>query len=78
MSLRDLDLRTRLFKHRCSYMIHSAAFAGLPPALKQRVFAQLRTALNGAEQDPDFAYLPSAEKKAIAQILTETVKGFAQ
>ena len=78
LSLRDLDLNTRLFKHRCSYMIYSAAFAGLPPALKQRVFAQLRTVLNGAKQNPDFDYLPVAEKKAIAQILTETVKGFAQ
>jgi hypothetical protein len=78
LSLRDFDLRTRIFKHRCSYMIHSAAFAGLPPALKQLVFIKLRAALAAAKPNPDFAYLPPAEKKAIAQILTETVKGFAQ
>ena len=78
LSLRDLDLNTRLFKHRCSYMIYSAAFAGLPPALKQLVFIKLRAALEDAKPNPDFAYLPPAEKKAIAQILTETVKGFAQ
>jgi hypothetical protein len=78
LSLRDLDLNTRLFKHRCSYMIYSAAFAGLPPALKQLVFIKLRAALEDAKPNPDFAYLPPAEKKAIAQILTETVKGFTQ
>ena len=78
ISLRDLDLNTRLFKHRCSYMIHSAAFAGLPPVLKQRVLSQLRMAVGSTQLNQDFAYLPPAEKKAIAQILTETVKGFAQ
>ena len=81
LSLRDFDLRTRIFKHRCSYMIHSAAFAGLPPVLKQRVFIKLRAVLeepNVDFLDPNFAYLPPAEKYAIAQILTETVKGFAQ
>ncbi len=59
-------------------MIHSAAFAGLPPALKQRVFSQLRMAVGSTRLNQDFAYLSPAEKKAIAQILTETVKGFAQ
>ena len=81
LSLRDFDLRTRIFKYRCSYMIHSAAFAGLPPVLKQRVFIKLRAVLeepNVDFLDPNFAYLPPPEKYAIAQILTETVKGFAQ
>ena len=29
-SLRELDLQTRLFKYRCSYMIYSPAFDALP------------------------------------------------
>jgi hypothetical protein len=78
LSLRDLDLRTRIFKHRCSYMIHSLSFAGLPPPLKQRVYANLRTALAPGNPHPDSMHLPAAEKKAITQILTETIKGFAQ
>jgi len=69
-SLRDFDLRTRIFKHRCSYMIHSAAFTGLPAPLKQRVFKTLRAAL--AKTHPDSKHLPAAEKQAIARILTET------
>ncbi len=76
LSLREFDLRTRLFKYRCSYMIHSAAFAGLPHDLKQRVFKNLRATLAGTL--PDSKHLPAAEKQAIVQILTETVKGFAQ
>jgi hypothetical protein len=71
-SLRDFDLRTRIFKHRCSYMIHSAAFAGLPAPLKQRVFVNLRTALAPGKPHPDSMHLPAAEKNAIAKILTET------
>ena len=78
LSLRDFDLRMRIFKHRCSYMIHSLSFAGLPPPLKQRVYANLRTAVAPGNPHPDSMHLPAAEKKAITQILTETIKGFAQ
>lgn len=41
-SLRELDLQTRLFKYRCSYMIYSPAFDGLPGEARSAVVAQLR------------------------------------
>ena len=41
-SLRELDLQTRLFKYRCSYMIYSPAFDALPSAAKGAVLARLR------------------------------------
>jgi hypothetical protein len=44
-SLRDLDLQTRLFKYRCSYMIDSPAFDALPGAARREVFARLRRAI---------------------------------
>ena len=44
-SLRDLDLQTRLFKYRCSYMIYSPAFDRLPPDAKRAVFARLTEAI---------------------------------
>ncbi len=72
-SLRDLDLDTRLFKHRGSYMIYSPVFAGLPPALKQRVYQRLAQALSEAKPDPEYAYLPAAEKRAIHTILKQTL-----
>ena len=41
-SLRELDLQTRLFKYRCSYMIYSPAFDALPAPAKTAVLARLR------------------------------------
>jgi hypothetical protein len=68
-SLRDLDLRTRLFRHRCSYMIDSPSFVGLPAVLKTRVEHALARALDEDRPDHDFAYLPAEEKRAIRTIL---------
>jgi hypothetical protein len=73
-SLKDFDLQTRLFRYRCSYMIYSAAFQGLPSAMKQRVYHRLGEALNPARSDAEYAYLPSAEKQAIRSILQGTLK----
>ena len=41
-SLRELDLQTRLFKYRCSYMIYSPAFDGLPSEAREAVYALMR------------------------------------
>jgi len=73
IALKDLDLRTRLFKHRCSYMIYSPVFAGLPPGMKQRIYRRLGEALNLKTPDQEYAYLPPAEKKAIRSILKATL-----
>jgi hypothetical protein len=73
LSLKDFDLRTRLFKHRCSYMIYGPVFSGLPMEMKRRVYARLRAALSLAEADREYAYLPVAEKKTIRSILKATL-----
>ena len=44
-SLRDLDLQSRLFKYRCSYMIYSPAFDALPAEARAAFYARLRTRL---------------------------------
>ena len=72
-SLKDFDLRTRLFKHRCSPMIYSLAFQGIPSEVKQRVFARLAQALDTAKPDAEYAYLPAPEKQAIRGILKATL-----
>ena len=41
-SLRELDLQTRLFKYRCSYMIYSPAFDALPAQARTAVLTRLR------------------------------------
>ncbi len=72
-SLKDFDLRTHLFCNRCSYMIYSPIFAALPPAMKQRIYAQLAAALSTAAPSADYAWLPAAEKHAIRHILKATL-----
>jgi hypothetical protein len=59
-SLRDLDLRTRLFRYPLSYMVHSAAFDGLPVNARTRL---LRRA---------FELMKPAEREAVQEILRDT------
>lgn len=73
LSLKDFDLRTRLFAHRCSYMIYSPVFSGLPVGMKERVYRRLKAALSQDEPDKAYAYLPAAEKQAIRSILKATL-----
>jgi hypothetical protein len=72
-SLRDLDLRTRLFKHRCSYMMYTPGFLALPDSMRQRVFNALDLALRENGAPGEFDYLPVEEKRAIRRILRETL-----
>lgn len=70
-SLKDLDLRTRLFTYRCSYMVYSQAFEQMPPLLKEAVYAKLYVALTGPDTDLN-RHLPAEERAAILEILRET------
>jgi hypothetical protein len=72
-ALRDLDLQTRLFKYRCSYMIYSPVFAGLPGAMKERIDQRLGAALREDEGPAEFAYLQRAERTSIRTILKTTL-----
>ena len=72
-SLRDFDLRTRLFRNRCSYMIYSPEFQGLPARMKQQIYIRLREALGVEKPVKDYAYLPVSEKQAIHAILKGTL-----
>ena len=77
-SLREFDLRTRLFKYRCSYMVHSAAFKGLPPPLKERIILRLRIALDASRRSPVSLHLPDSEKQSIHRILNSTLRPYAK
>lgn len=72
-SLRDFDLQTRLFKHRCSYMIYTDLFQSLPEGFRRRVYQRMDRALAASPVDPNFAYLPPQEKSKIRAILKETL-----
>jgi hypothetical protein len=72
-SLKDFELRTRLFRYRCSYMIYSSLFRGLPPDMKQRIYRRLAKALSTETPDLEYAYLPPAERQTIAAVLRATL-----
>ncbi len=72
VSLKDFDLRTRIFRYRCSYMIYSGMIEALPPAVGKAVTTALIDALRDGS---DGAHLPNDEKAAIRSILRETHQG---
>ncbi len=71
-SLRQLDLKKRLFKYPCSYLIESEAFAALPPIMKDYVIDRLGKVLTGEDASEDFAHLTDEDRQAIREILTAT------
>lgn len=71
-SLREFDLKTRLFKYPCSFLIYSPAFDALPTVMREQLLQRLHAILTGADRDPQFAKLGNEERRAILEILRET------
>ena len=71
-SLRDFDLRTRLFRYPLSYMIYSRAFDGLPDHVRVRLYERLHAVLTGTERSDAFAHLSTDDRRAILEIVRET------
>lgn len=71
-SLRDFDLKRRLFRYPCSYLIYSPEFDALPAPAKQMVYQRLREVLSGKDTSPDFAHLSTTDREAILEILRAT------
>jgi len=71
-SLRDLDLKRRLFTYPCSYMIYSAAFEQLPTAARRAIYTRLWDVLSGTDPAAKYAGLLPADRDAIVEILRET------
>jgi len=71
-SLRDFDLKTRLFRYPLSYMIYSAAFDGMPDKVREPVYQRLYEILTGKDTGKTFASLPPENRVAILEILRAT------
>ncbi len=72
-SLHQLDLKTRLMRYPCSFTIYSPAFAALPDEARAAVFRALASVLSGAEASPRYAHLTPADRRAVTEILRETL-----
>ena len=75
-SLRELDLRHRLFKYPLSYMIYTRAFNRLPVEAKEFVYRRLGEVFGGADRSEDFAHVSETDREAILEILRDTKPDF--
>jgi hypothetical protein len=74
-TLREFDLRSRIFRYPLSYLIYSRSFAGLPAEAKEQVYLRLWEVLSGKDKTKPFAHLTAADRQAIGEILRDTKKG---
>jgi hypothetical protein len=75
-SLRELDLKTRLFRYPLSYMIYTNAFDEMSENVKAYVYRRLVEVLTGKDQSRNFAHLSNSDRQAILEIVRETKIGF--
>lgn len=71
-SLADFQLNTRLFKYRCSTMVYSAAFRGLPERVKSAVIAGLKKVLESEVSAGPYEAIKAPERRHLLKILHET------
>jgi hypothetical protein len=72
-SLRAFDLKTRLFKYPCSYLIYSKAFNALPPEVKAHTLRRMHEVLTGKDTSEAFAHLSKEDRAAVLEILRDTL-----
>jgi hypothetical protein len=71
-SLRDFDLKTRLFHYPLSYMIYDPTFDALPSVAKEQVYRKLFNALTGIDSCEKWARLSAVDRRAILEIVRDT------
>jgi hypothetical protein len=71
-SLRDFDLKTRMFKYPCSYLIGSDSFQKLPPEIKDVIWNRLWSILVLGEDAKTYRHLSTADREAIVEIIKAT------
>lgn len=74
-SLREFDLKRRLFRYPCSYMIYSEAFDALPPLARDAVYARLWDVLSGKDPDKRYRTFAAVDRRAVVDILLQTKSG---
>jgi hypothetical protein len=71
-SLREFNLKTRLFEYPCSYLIYSEQFDAIPSVMRDQLLQRLHSILTGTDNDPAFAALNAEDRAVILEILRET------
>lgn len=71
-SLRQFDLRRRVMRYPCSYMIYSPAFEELPDEMKQAIYMRMWQVLSGQVKDKKYERLSLSDRLAVVDILRDT------
>ena len=74
-SLRDFDLKKRLFKYPLSYMVYSEAFDALPAQVRDKIYERVYNVLTRKDPSPKFDRLTTEDRRAILAILRDTKPG---
>lgn len=74
-SLRQFDLRRRMMRYPCSYMIYSPAFDALAAEAKGAIYRRMWAILSGEERAPKYAKIAIEDRRAIVEILRATKNG---
>jgi hypothetical protein len=72
-SCAQMELTRRLLKYSCSYLLYSEAFTGLPTEVRQAVYRRVFAILDSPPSATVSAHLSLADRRAIAEILRDTV-----
>ncbi|MDA0658456.1 MAG: hypothetical protein O2931_11705 [Planctomycetota bacterium] len=72
-SLKELDLRKRLFRFPCSFLIYSEAFSALPLPVLEHVRLRLIEILSGRDGSEKFRHLSTQDRQDVHDILRDTL-----
>lgn len=75
-SLYELDLTRRLYRYRLSPLIYSEQFAGMPPEVHRYILDRVDDVLTGRERGVEFAPITQTERRALRDILRDTLPAF--
>ncbi|MFO0959590.1 MAG: hypothetical protein U0800_19500 [Isosphaeraceae bacterium] len=75
-SLRDFDLKARLFRYPLSFLVETEAFDALPASVLDRVRERFRAILSGEDDSPKYAHLDGDTRRAIREVLQASKPGF--
>ena len=67
--LRELDLQSRLFRYRCSFLIRSRSYAELPERVRRYVRVRFAEILAGRDNSEAFEHLGPQDRNAIREVL---------
>jgi hypothetical protein len=64
-------------RYPCSYMVYSAAFGDLPVEARTAVYVRMWDILSGRDSTPKYARLSETDRRAVVDILHETLHDLA-